>query len=122
MSNPEGETSIDINAINNKEDESTLGRLLEDYSEITFVFTAVPTFLLALIGLLVGILLFVHNAQYQECKTGNDMLYGFLLGQMIFYYSFALIYANLILELIPLISSLTVTFYLYVAYFLLNTG
>ena len=96
--------------------------LLMEYSEITFIYTAVPTFLITLIGLLTGVLIFVHRSQYEDCKKSNDMLFGFLLGQMIFFYYFALIYANLLLQLIPFLQTLTVTFGLFVSYFTLNTG
>jgi hypothetical protein len=102
--------------------KNKLVKFLEETSEITFIYTAVPTLMLALIGLLTGIILFVHNAQYQDCKTAEDMLYGFLLGQMIFYYSFALIYANLLLQLIPYLNDLSLTFALYSIYFTCNTG
>lgn len=95
---------------------------LSEYSEIAFIYTAVPTFLLTFIGLLTGVLLFAHKSQYEDCKNSDDTLFGFLLGQMIFYYSFFLIYANMLFQLIPFMKSLTVTFALFVTYFVSNTG
>lgn len=105
-----------------KLDRTAFGSFLIEYSEITFVYTAVPTFLLALTGLLTGILLFVHKSEYDDCKKSNDMLFGFLIGQMIFYYSFGLIYANLLFQLVPYLHSLTVTFILFACYFISNAG
>ncbi|OMJ80722.1 hypothetical protein SteCoe_18974 [Stentor coeruleus] len=92
---------------------------LIEYSEVAFVYTAVPTFVLVLIGLLAGIILFFYKDQ---CEGKDDEVFAFLLGQMIFYYSFALIYANLLFQLIPNMNSLTVTFALYFVYFGTNTG
>lgn len=102
--------------------KSGFEKFLSEYSEIAFIYTAIPTFLLTFIGLLTGVLLFAHKSQYEDCKNSDDTLFGFLLGQMIFYYSFSLIYANLLFQLIPFMSSLTVTFALFVSYFVSNTG
>ena len=95
---------------------------LAQYSEIGLIYTAIPSFLLSFIGLITGIILFVHKKQYFKCKNNDDMLFGFLLGQMIFYYSFFVLYSNLVFQLIPKINSLTVTFILFVVYFVTNTG
>lgn len=105
-----------------KLDFTRFGSFLLEYSEVAYIYTAVPTFLLALIGLLTGILLFVHKSQYELCRSSNDMLFGFILGQMIFYYTFALIYSNLLFQLIPYLYSLTGTFILFLCYFISNTG
>jgi hypothetical protein len=102
--------------------KSAFEQFLSTYSEIAFIYTAIPSFLLTFIGLLTGILLFVHKSQYDDCKNSDDSLFMFLLGQMIFYYSFLLIYANLLLQLIPLMNNLTVTFVLFVTYFFGNTA
>ena len=110
---------------NNKEDKIKYPRFelfLIEYSEIAFIYAAIPTFMKAVIGVITGILLFVHKSQYDDCKKSNDMLFGFLLGQMIFFYYFALVYANLILQLIPYLDRLTIAFGLFISYFFLNTG
>lgn len=96
-------------------------KFLIEYSEVAFVYTAVPTFVLVLIGLLAGVILFFYRDQC-EGPDQDDELFAFLLGQMIFYYTFALIYANLLFQLIPKMHSLTATFALYLVYFTLNTG
>ncbi|OMJ70358.1 hypothetical protein SteCoe_31690 [Stentor coeruleus] len=96
-------------------------KFLIGYSEVAFVYTAVPTFVLVLIGLLAGVILFFYKDQC-EGPDQDDELFAFLLGQMIFYYTFALIYANLLFQLIPKMHSLTVTFVLYLVYFTFNTG
>ncbi|OMJ68607.1 hypothetical protein SteCoe_33889 [Stentor coeruleus] len=96
-------------------------KFLIEYSEVAFVYTAVPTFVLVLIGLLAGVILFFYRDQC-EGSDQDDELFAFLLGQMIFYYVFALIYANLLFQLIPKMHSLTATFILYLIYFTFNTG
>ena len=106
----------------NKPGKSGFEQFLSAYSEIAFIYTAIPSFLLTFIGLLTGILLFVHKGQYEDCKDSDDTLFTFLLGQMIFYYSFLLIYANLLMQLIPFMNNLTVSFVLFMTYFLGNTG
>lgn len=94
---------------------------LIEYSEVAFIYTAVPTFVLVLVGLLAGIVLFFYKDQCEGNDQDNE-IFAFLLGQIIFYYSFALIYANLLFQLIPNMHSLTVTFALYLVYFASNTG
>lgn len=95
---------------------------LAQYSEIGFIYTAIPSFLLSFIGLITGVILFVHKKEYFRCKKQDDLLFGFLLGQMIFYYSFFVIYSNLLFQLVPMVNSLTVTFALFIVYFVGNTG
>lgn len=114
-------TTLDVKAPITEE-KTAFGRFLVKYSEFIYIYPAVPTFLLGLIGLLTGVILFVHNSEYQDCKNSSDMLFGFLLGQMIFYYSFALIYANTLFQVLPFLHTLTVTFSLFLSYFTLNTG
>lgn len=107
----------DLKAIKKSEFE----KFLSEYSEIAFIYTAIPTFLLMIIGQITGILIFVHRDEYYGCKNSNDMLLGFLIGQMVFYYSFTIIYANLLFQLVPYFNNLTASFVSVSAYFLSST-
>ena len=105
-----------------KTDQKTqFEKFLSQYSEIAFIYTAIPTFLLMIIGQITGIFIFVHRNEYYRCKNDSDMLLGFLIGQMIFFYSFTILYANLLFQLIPYLNSLTASFISVSAYFLSNT-
>lgn len=92
---------------------------LSTYSEIVFLYTSLPTFILNFLGLVTGILLFVHKSEYYSCKSSDDPLFALLLGQLIFYYGFFIIYSNLLFQLIPALNTLTVTFALFLTYFIL---
>lgn len=96
-------------------------KFLSEYSEIAFIYTAIPAFLLMIIGQITGILIFVHRNEYYRCKNDTDMLWGFLIGQMIFYYSFTILYANLLFQLIPYLNNLTASFVSVSAYFIFST-
>jgi hypothetical protein len=114
-------TTLKADDLKNVE-KSKFERFLSEYSEIAFIYTAVPAFLLMMVGQITGILLFVHRDEYYNCKNTDDMLMGFLIGQMIFYYSFTIIYANLLFQLVPYLYSLTASFISVSSYFLANTA
>lgn len=105
--------------IANSQSRSAFEEFLSRFSEIIYIYTSIPAFILTFLGLLTGILLFVHKSEYYDCKSSTDPLFALLLGQLIFYYSFLIIYSNLLFQLIPFLNTLTVTFTIFITYFIL---
>lgn len=99
---------------------SAFEEFLSQYSEIIFLYTSIPTFLQTFIGLLTGILLFVHKSDYYNCKSSSDPLFALLLGHLLFYYSFFILYSNLLFQLVPFLTSLSFTFASFLTYFTLS--
>lgn len=95
---------------------------LQSKSEVFYVYPAVPVSVMFFASIVTAAFLHVDRTEYQDCKSHNDFLYEYLLGQVCLYYSCALVYANLIFELVPWGRNLMASFVYFVLYCLTNTA
>mmetsp|Transcript_21778 Transcript_21778/g.39713 ORF Transcript_21778/g.39713 Transcript_21778/m.39713 type:complete len:208 (+) Transcript_21778:12-635(+) len=95
---------------------------LQSKSEVCYVYPAVPVAVMFFVSVVTAAFLHVDRTEYHDCKSDDDFLYEYLLGQVCLYYACVLVYANLIFELVPGLKELVASFGFFILYCLANTA
>ncbi|CAG9311692.1 unnamed protein product [Blepharisma stoltei] len=84
-------------------------RKLESKSEIFYLFPALPSFVLFVASMFTAVIIFTNYSEFYDCSSANNELWEFLLGEMIAYYTYIIIYANVLLSVFPILKRISVT-------------
>jgi hypothetical protein len=102
--------------------KTPFGKFLNQKSEFFFIYPGVPAVLMFFSAIITSAVIHDDRDDYDDCKSDFDLLWGFLLGQIVLFYIFLLSYANLVLEMIRFISDLRFYLVFFIIYCFLNTA